>query len=157
MFKRLSPFYCDVRIQNLLPSATKSVHLLKGIFGNLHGFSRAANILWEATKPAIILKEEKSVTRCFWTKENPQALWNAFDYMLQFNFRITHIAGSVNTEAAFLSRLRLRVTEKIRLKIQEGIQTTPIDVTTSSSEVTDEEQFFFTQPDNESESEEQTD
>ena len=76
--------------------------------------------------------------------------------MLQFNFKIAHIAGSVNTAADFLSRPELKVTEKVRLKIREDIQTTRIGVTTSSSDVADEEQIFFTQADNNAESEEQT-
>ena len=75
---------------------------------------------------------------------------------MQFNFKIALIAGSVNTAADFLSRLELRVTEKIRLKIREDIQTTPIDVTTSSSDVADEEQVFFTQTDDVKEQQEQT-
>ena len=75
--------------------------------------------------------------------------------MLQFNFKIAHIAGSVNTAADFLSRLELKVTEKIHLKIREYVQTTPIEVSTSSSDVADEEQFFFTQPDSQDETEEQ--
>ena len=75
---------------------------------------------------------------------------------MQFNFKIAHIAGSVNTAADFLSRLELKVTEEIRLKIREDIQTTPIEVTTSSSDVADEEQVFFTHTDNDIESEEQT-
>ena len=69
---------------------------------------------------------------------------------------MAHIAGSVNTAADFLSRLELKVTEKIRLKIREDIHTTPIEVTTSSSDVADEEQFFFTHADDSNESEEQT-
>ena len=76
--------------------------------------------------------------------------------MLQFNFKIAHIAGSVNTAADFLSRLELKLTEKIRLKIREDIRTTPIEVTTSSSDVADEEHFFFTYADDSNESEEQT-
>ena len=74
--------------------------------------------------------------------------------MLQFNFK--NLAGSVNTAADFLSRLELKVTEKIRLKIREDIQTTPFEVTTSSSDVADEEQIFFTHADDGKESEEQT-
>ena len=85
----------------------------------------------------------------------PPSLWNACDYVLQFNFRIAHIAGSVNTAVDFISRLELKVTEKIRLKIREDVQTTPIEVTTSSSDVADEEQFFFTHTGNEDETEEQ--
>ena len=76
--------------------------------------------------------------------------------MLQLNFKKAHIAGSVNTAADFLFRLELEVTEKIRPKIREDIQTTPFEVTTSSSDVADEEQFLFTQADNNDKSEEQT-
>ena len=76
--------------------------------------------------------------------------------MLQFNFKIAHIVGSVNTTADFFSVLELKVTEKIRLKIREVVQTTPIDVTTSSSDVADEEQFFLRQTDGEDETEERT-
>ena len=79
-------------------------------------FLEFAHILWEATKPTIVLTDDKSVTRFFQTKAIPPALWNACDYALQFNFKIAHIAGSVNTAADFLSRLELKVTEKIRLK-----------------------------------------
>ena len=75
--------------------------------------------------------------------------------MLQFNFKIAHIAGSVNSAADFFSRLELKVTEKIHLKIREDVQTTPIEVSTSSSDVADEEQFFFTQTDGQGETEEQ--
>ena len=77
-------------------------------------------------------------------------------HVLQFNFKTANIAGSVNTAAGCLSRLELKVTEKIRLKIREDIQTTPIEVTTASSDVADEEQFFFTHADDRNESEEQT-
>ena len=119
-------------------------------------FLEFAHILWEATKPTIVLTDNKSVTRFFQTKAIPPFSWNTCDYVLQFNFKIAHIAGSVNTTADFLSQLELKVTEKIRLKIKEDVQTTPIEVTTSSSDVADEEQIFFTQTDAEDETEKQT-
>ena len=117
-------------------------------------FLEFAHILWEATKPTIVLTDNKSVTRFFQTKAIPPALWNACDYVLQFNFKIAHIAGSVNTAADFLSRHELKVTEKIRLKIREDIHTTQIEVTTYSSDVADQEQIFFTHADDYKESEE---
>ena len=119
-------------------------------------FLEFAPTLWEATKPTIVLTDNKSVTRFFETKAIPPVLWNACDYVLQFNFKIAHNAGTVNTAADFLSRLELKVTEKIRLKIREDIPTTPIEVATSSSDVADEKQIFFTHRDNVKESEEQT-
>ena len=94
-------------------------------------FPEIAHILWEATKPTIVLTDNKSVTRFSQTRAIPPALRNACDYAFQFNFKIAHIAGSVNTAADFLSRLELKVTEKIRLKIREDIHTAPIEVTTS--------------------------
>ena len=118
-------------------------------------FLEFAHILWEATKPTIVLTDNKSVTRFFQTKAIPPSLWNACDYVLQFNFKIAHIAGSANTTADFVSRLELKVTERIRLKIREDVQKTLIEVTTSSSGVADEEQFFFIQPDDQDETEEQ--
>ena len=76
--------------------------------------------------------------------------------MPQFSFKTAHFAGSVNTIVDFLSQLELKVAEKICLKIREDVQTSPIEVTTSSSDVADEEQFFFAQEDGEDETEEQT-
>ena len=65
------------------------------------------HILWEATKPTIVLTDNKSVTRFFQTKAIPPALWNACDYVLPFNFKIAHISGPVNTAADFPSRPEL--------------------------------------------------
>ena len=56
-------------------------------------FLEFAHILWEATKRTIVLTYNKSVNRFFQTKAIPPALWNACDYVLQFNFKIAHIAG----------------------------------------------------------------
>ena len=117
-------------------------------------FLEFAHILWETSKPTIVLTDNKSGTVFFQTKAIPPSLWNACDYVLQFNCKIAHIAGSVNTAADFFSRLELKVTEKIHLKIREDVQTTAIEVSTSSSDVADEEQFFFTQPDSQDETEE---
>ena len=97
----------------------------------------------------------KSVTRFFQTKAIQPALWNACDYLLQFNFKIVHIVGSVNTASDVLSELEPKVTENVRLKIPEDIQTRPIEVTISSSDVADGEQVSFTQADIDDESEEQ--
>ena len=49
----------------------------------------------------------------------------------------------------------MKVTGKIHLKIREDVQTTHIELSTSSSDVADEEQFFFTQTDVQDETEEQ--
>ena len=64
--------------------------------------------------------------------------------MLQFNFKIADITGSLNTAADFLFTLEIKGTAIIRLKVRKNIQTTPIEVTTFFPHVADVEQFFFT-------------
>ena len=71
--------------------------------------------------------------------------------MLQFNFKIAHIAVSFDAVADFFPEWN-SVKENMRFKTQEDIKTTPIEVTTSSSDVADGEQIFFTQADNKDES-----
>ena len=136
------------------PEQLKMSIYSKEILAIYMAFLEFAHILWETSEPTIVLTDNKSVTRFFQTKAIPSSLWNACDYVLQFNFKIAHIAGSVNTAADFLSRLELNVTEKMHLKIREDVEITPIELSTSSSDVADEEQFFFTQADDRNETEE---
>ena len=63
-----------------------------------------------------------------------------------------NVAGSQNTTADFLSRLELTPKEKVQLKLRDDILTSPIEVNLQSSDVLDEEQFFFL-PDEKDESE----
>ena len=106
-------------------------------------FQELGHILWGATKTVIIMTDSKSVTRFFQTKVIPPPLWNACDFVLQFNFTIAHIPGKKNTAADFLSRLKMDPNEKIILKIREGIPTKPIEVNIESTGIAQEEQVFF--------------
>ena len=130
------------------PAQLKMPVYSKDFCGNLHGIPRARTQSVGSNKANNCLADIKSVIRFFQTKAVRPARWNALDYVLKFNFKIAHLAGSVNTAADFLFRHEFKVTEKIRLKIREDIQITPIEVTNSSSYAADEEQFLFTQADN---------
>ena len=110
--------------QKCFPRTAQYVNLLERIFGNLHGICWVCRYSVGNIKTDDCLNDNKSVTRLFQTKAIPPSLRNACEYVLQFNFKITHIAVSVNTAADFLSRLELKVTEKIHLKIREDVQTT---------------------------------
>ena len=138
------------------PAQLKMSIYSKDILAIHMAFLEFAHILLEATKPAIVLSDNKSITRLFHTKAIPPSLWNACDCVLQFNFKEAHISGSVNTAADFLYQIELKITERIRLKIREDVKITAIEVTTSSSDIADEEQFFFTQTDGEDQTEEQS-
>ena len=121
--------------KNLSPAQLKmSIHS-KEFLAIYMEFLEFAHILWETSKPTIVLTDNKSVNRFFSDKSHSTSLWNACEYVMQFNFKKAHIAGSVNTAADSLSRLELKATEKIHLKIREDVQTTPIAVSTASSDV----------------------
>ena len=136
------------------PAQLKMPIYCKEFLAIYHAFLEYSHILWETTIPTLVLTDNRSVTRFFQTKTTPPALWNACDYVLQFMFRIMHVAGSQNTAADFLSRLELTLKEKVQLKLRDDILTTPIDVNLQSSDVADEEQLFFL-PDEEDESEQE--
>ena len=105
-------------------------------------FKEFGHIFWGATKPVIIMTDSKAVTRFFQTKMIPQPLWNACDFVLQFNFTIAHIPGKMNTAADFLSRLEMDPNEKVILKIREDIPTKPIEVNIESTGIAQEEPVF---------------
>ena len=89
------------------------------------------------------MTDSKSVTRFFQTKMIPPPLWNACDFVLQFNFTTAHIAGKMNTAADFLSRLEMDPNEKITSKIREHIPTKPIEVNIEFTGIAQEETVFF--------------
>ena len=93
------------------------------------------------------MTDSKSVTRFFQTKMIPPPLWNACDFLLQFNFTIAHIPGKMNTAADFLTRLEMDTNEKTILKIREDIPTKAIEVNIESTGIAQEEQVFFDPPD----------
>ena len=136
----------------------KVSEISRELFAISLAFLEIAQIPWEAAKPATVVTDNKSVARSFQTKPTSTALWNVFNYNFQLSFKIVLIAGSLDilSAADILVRLELKVTVKIRLKIREDFQTTPIQVTMSSSDVADEEQTFFIRADNENELEKQT-
>ena len=70
---------------------------------------------------------------------------------MQNNFTIAHIPGKNNTAADYLSRLEVSPKEKLILRIREDISITPIELNVQSAGVTEEEQIFYTDDDEETE------
>ena len=54
-----------------------------------------------------------------------------------------HVTGTQNTAADFLSRNDLNPKERVELKIKDDVTIRPIQVNLQSTDVADEEQFFF--------------
>ena len=126
----------------------------KELLAIYHAFLEYSHILSETTLPTLVMRDNRSVTRFFQTKAIPPILWNACDYVLQFNLRFTHVAGTLNTAADFRSRLELTPKEIIELTIREDIQTLPIQINMQSTNIAEEQPFFL--PDKTIETDEET-
>ena len=124
------------------PSQTKMSIYAKEFLAIYMAFKEFGFIFWVTTKPVIIMTDSNSVTRLFQTKMIPPPLWNACDFVLQFNFTIAHIPGKMNTAADFFFRLEMDPKEKIILKIREDISTKPIEVNIESTCIAQEEKVF---------------
>ena len=137
--------------KTFIPSQLKMSIYAKEFLAIYYAFKEFGHIFWGTPKPVIILTDNKSVTRFFQTKILPPPLWNACDFVIQFNFTIAHIPGKNNTAADYLSRMEMDPTEKLVLKIRADVETQPIEVNVQSAGVSEEEQVFFTEEDNETE------
>ena len=118
------------------PAQIKMSIYAKEFLAIYFAFKEFGHIFWGAPKPVIILTDNKAVTRFFQTKIIPPALWNACDYVIQFNFVIAHIPGAQNTAADYLSRLEADPKDKLVMKIREDVQTLPIEINVQSAGVT---------------------
>ena len=125
-----------VWMRSLLSCATQDVHILRSFFGNLHGFP------WICTH---FVRNNKANNRSDRYQISHSILPNESNSTSTVDCMWSSVAIQIQVEAAvdFLSKLALKVTENIRLKIQEDIQTAPIGVTTSASHVAEKKQFFL--------------
>ena len=117
------------------PAQIKMSICAKEFLANYFSLKEFVHIFWGAPKPVIILTDNKAVTRFFQTKIVHLALWNACDYVIQFNFVIAHITGAQNTAVDYLSRLEADPKDKLVMKIREDVQTLPIEINVQSAGV----------------------
>ena len=75
------------------PSQLKMLIYAKEFLAIYYAFKEFGHIFWGTPQPVFILTDNKSVTRFFQTKILPPPLWNACDFVIQFNFVIAHIPG----------------------------------------------------------------
>ena len=125
------------------PTQTKMSIYAKEFLSIYFAFVEFGHLMWGSTFPVIVFTDNRSVTRFFQTKMIPPALWNACDYVLQYNFVIAHVAGSMNTAADFLSRTEVNPTGKLEMTIRNDIHTKAIEVNIQSTGIVEEEQIYI--------------
>ena len=125
------------------PTQTKLSIYAKEFLSIYFAFVEFGHLMWGSTFPVIVFTDNRSVTRFFQAKLIPPALWNACDYVLQYNFVIAHVAFSMNTAADFLSRTEVNPVEKLEMSLRNDIQTKAIEVNIQSSGTVEEEQIYI--------------
>ena len=65
-----------------------------------------AHFIWGATKPVLVLTDNRTLTQLFQSKSIHPSLWNCLDRVLFFNILLAHISGEANSAADFLSRMQ---------------------------------------------------
>ena len=121
------------------PTQTKMSIYAKEFLSIYFAFVEFGHLMWGSTFPVIVFTDNRSVTQFFRANLIPPALWNACDYVLQYNFVIAHVAGSINTAADFLSRTEVNPIEKLEMSIRNDIQTKAIEVNIQSSGIVEEQ------------------
>ena len=145
--KRKTYAIIDFGSKTFNPTQTKMSIYAKEFLSIYFAFVEFGHLMWGSTFPVIVLTDNRSVTRLFQTKKIPPAFWNECDYVLQYNFVIAHVAGTMNTAADFLSRTEVGPTEKLEMIIRNDIHTKAIEVNIQPSGIVEEQIYVL--PDDE--------
>ena len=91
-----------------------------------------AHFIWGATKPVVVLTDNRSLTQFFQSKSIHPSLWNCLDRVLSFNILLAHIPGRANSAADFLSRMQTDPTLTLSLKLTDRIPIKEIEIETEA-------------------------
>ena len=91
-----------------------------------------AHFIWGATKPVLVLTDNRSLTQFFQSKTIHQSLWNCLDRVLSFNVLLAHIPGKANTAADFLSRMQTDPNLSLRIRLTDHVPIREIEIETEA-------------------------
>ena len=91
-----------------------------------------AHFLWGASKPILVLTDNRSLTQFFQSKSIHPSLWNCLDRVLSFNILIAHIPGKANSAADFLSRMQTDPSLCLSIKLTDRVPIREIEVETEA-------------------------
>ncbi len=105
------------------PAQRKYIAYTKEFLGLFFAFDAFRHIIWGNPKPTLVLTDNNGLTRFFQAKHMAPSLWNHIDFILQFDFMITHIPGKANQASDFLSRIATDPDNQIKMTINSRIPT----------------------------------
>ena len=91
-----------------------------------------ANFIWGATKPVLVLTDNRSLAQFFQSKSIHPSLWNCLDRVLSFNILLAHIPGKANSAADFLSRMQKYPNLTLQKKLTDLVPVRDIEIETEA-------------------------
>ena len=91
-----------------------------------------AHFIWCATKPVLILNDNRSLTQFFQSESIHPTLWNRLDRVLSFNILLAHIPGKANSAADFLSRMQTDPNLTLQIKVSDHVPVREIETETEA-------------------------
>ena len=91
-----------------------------------------AHFIWGATKPVLVLTDNRSLTQFFQSKSIHPSLWNCLDRVLSFNILLAHIPGKANSAADFLSRMQTDPNLTLQIKLTDHVPVREIEIETEA-------------------------
>ena len=87
-----------------------------------------AHFIWGATKPVLVLIDNRSLTQCFQSKSIHPSLWNCLERVFSFNVLLAHIPGKANSAADFLSRMQTNPNLTLQIKLTDHVPIREIEI-----------------------------
>ena len=91
-----------------------------------------AHFVWGATKPVLVLTDNRSLTQFFQSKSIHPSLWNSLDRVLSFNILLAHIPGKANSAADFRSRMQTDPNLTLPTKLTDHVPIREIEIDTEA-------------------------
>ena len=91
-----------------------------------------AQFLWGASKPILVLTDNRNLPQLFQSKSIHLSLWNCLDRVLFFKFLIAHMPGEANSAADFLSRMQTDPSLCLSIKLTDRVPFCEIEVETEA-------------------------
>ena len=114
------------------PTQLKFSVYYKEFLARYFALEHFAHFLWGATKPVLVLTDNRSLTQFFQSKSFHPSLWNCLDRVLSFTSLLAHSPGKANSAADFLSRMQTDPTLTLSLKISDRVPIQEIEIETEA-------------------------
>ena len=91
-----------------------------------------AHFIWGATKPVLVLTDNRSLTHFFQSKSIHASLWTCLDRVLSFYILLAHIPGKATSAVDFLSRMQTDPNLALQIKLMDRVPVCEIEIETDA-------------------------